>query len=74
MCLLCEYATSDSDKYCINGTAQNYVTKTEVDAIKLKNNDKFTPAVFISVSDNVTYNIDEIKQDSENNKNIVFKF
>ena len=73
-CQLCEYATSDSDKYCINGTAQNYVTKTSTDAIKLKNNDKFTPAVFITVTDNEKYNIAEITQDSNDTKNIIFRF
>lgn len=73
-CQVCEYQTVDKNMYCINGSPNNYVTKTLSDAVKLKNNDKFTPAVFITETDNQKYNIDEITQDSEDTKNIIFKF
>jgi hypothetical protein len=75
-CQLCEYDIGELDynNYCINGVARNYVTETSEDDIKLKNNDDFTPAVFITSTDNQNYHIHEITQDSHNNNNIIFKF
>ena len=75
-CQPCDYTSSglESNKYCLDGTVQDYNTKPSAEAIKLKNNDKYTPAVYITAVDNENYNINSIAKDSSDAKNIIFEF
>ena len=72
-CIVCNYAGEDNHYYCINGHPEDHVLPIGND-VKLKNNDKFTPAVFITKEESEIYKIADITQDTSNNRNIIFKF
>ena len=73
-CLECEYTGTETNKYCFDGTPINHTSPSNVDDIKLKNNDNFTPAIYITALDNQNYNINSITQDSQARNDIVFSF
>ena len=73
-CAECVYDGAERNMYCFNGTPTNHVSPSTGDDIKLKNNDNFTPAIYITNTDNLTYNIDRITQDSLHPNDIVFTF
>ena len=73
-CAECVYDGVERNMYCFNGTPENHVMPTTADDIKLKNNDNFTPAIYITALDNQNYNINSITQDSQHPNDIVFTF
>ena len=58
-CIECEYTGAETDKYCFDGTPRDHISPSAND-IKLKNNDNFTPAIYITAADNLNYNINSI--------------
>ena len=72
-CQVCQYTGAETDKYCFDGTLRDHISPS-VDDIKLKNNDNFTPAIYITAADNLNYNINSITQDSGVPNDIVFSF
>ena len=74
-CDPCHYTSggSETNKYCFDGTPKDHISPS-TDDIKLKNNDNFTPAIYITAADNINYNIYSITQDTGDSNNIVFSF
>lgn len=75
-CDPCDYTSggSETGKYCFDGYPKDHISAYTDDDIKLKNNDNFTPAIYITAEDNKKYNINTIEKDTEDPKNIVFSF
>ena len=74
-CQPCDYTSggSETGQYCFDGTPIDHISAS-TDDIKLKNNDNFTPAIYITAADNENYNINSIAQNSEDHNDIVFTF